>query len=221
MRVRLILIAVTFALIASVPATAQTPDGETPAVETICDELIGYTPGLYGLCVAYCEAHDAHMLLPSGNPAELDVPNRMILEIYNKKMTPDDPPMPCLKPDESPDEPQVICPCWSADELSTVWPPSDNIDSNYAHACKNSDNSAILVNYENGEEVVPWIRIEAYYFGEFENSCAVDNMGYAGGPSSDFVWPISEDEFQACKSLVAARANAVTDGTVWSCFTGE
>ena len=37
---------------------AQTPDGETPANEGVCDVLIGATPGLYGLCNAYCEAQD-------------------------------------------------------------------------------------------------------------------------------------------------------------------
>ena len=39
-------------------ATGQTPDGDTPANEGVCDELIGATPGLYGLCVAFCEAQD-------------------------------------------------------------------------------------------------------------------------------------------------------------------
>lgn len=34
---------------------AKTPDGQTPAEETVCDELSG---ALYGLCVAYCEAMD-------------------------------------------------------------------------------------------------------------------------------------------------------------------
>jgi hypothetical protein len=34
---------------------AQTPDGETPAVEEVCDGLEGKA---YGLCNAYCEAKD-------------------------------------------------------------------------------------------------------------------------------------------------------------------
>jgi hypothetical protein len=37
---------------------AQTADGETPAEETVCDDLNG---ALYGLCVAYCEAMDCHL----------------------------------------------------------------------------------------------------------------------------------------------------------------
>ena len=34
------------------PVWAGTPDGFPPANEGVCDELIGGTPGLYGLCVA-------------------------------------------------------------------------------------------------------------------------------------------------------------------------
>jgi hypothetical protein len=37
------------------PVLAQTPDGETPAVETDCDRLTG---AARGLCNAYCEAQD-------------------------------------------------------------------------------------------------------------------------------------------------------------------
>ena len=40
-------------LIAHTPSVqAQTPDGETPAVEDVCDPVKDATPGLYGLCIA-------------------------------------------------------------------------------------------------------------------------------------------------------------------------
>ena len=110
MRLLPTLFTVTFILFGGVSATAQTPDGENPANEDVCDSLIGLTPGLYGLCVAYCEAHDAHILSPGGDPAELDVPNRKILENYNKKKTESDPAMPCVQPGP--------CPCWT-----DAWPP--------------------------------------------------------------------------------------------------
>jgi hypothetical protein len=43
-------------IISTAPITmAQTPDGETPAVEEVCDGLEGKA---YGLCNAYCEAKD-------------------------------------------------------------------------------------------------------------------------------------------------------------------
>lgn len=42
-------------------ASAQTPDGETPAIETVCD---GQSGAAFGLCNAYCEAMDCD----SGEP---------------------------------------------------------------------------------------------------------------------------------------------------------
>ncbi|MDP3585642.1 MAG: hypothetical protein Q8R61_10995 [Thiobacillus sp.] len=84
---------------------AQTPDGQTPANEGVCDVLQGGTPGLYGLCVAYCEAQDLDLV------GDKETPNNKILANYRKKMKAGDPDMPCI---------QVPCPCWSADQLANV-----------------------------------------------------------------------------------------------------
>ena len=43
------------------PAFAQTPDGQTPAQESVCD---GESGAAFGLCNAYCEAMDCD----SANP---------------------------------------------------------------------------------------------------------------------------------------------------------
>ncbi|MDV3239826.1 MAG: hypothetical protein LOY58_13365 [Gammaproteobacteria bacterium] len=86
-------------------ASANTPDGETPANEGVCDILQGGTPGLYGLCVAYCEAQDLDLV---GNK---EPPNNKILANYRKKMQPGDPDMPCVK---------VPCPCWTEAELADI-----------------------------------------------------------------------------------------------------
>lgn len=86
-------------------ANASTPDGETPANEGVCDSLHGGTPGLYGLCVAYCEAQDLDLV------GDKEVPNNKILANYRKKMQAGDPDMPCI---------QVPCPCWNADQLANV-----------------------------------------------------------------------------------------------------
>ena len=86
-------------------AMASTPDGETPANEAVCDILQGGTPGLYGLCVAYCEAQDLDML------GEKEAPNNKILANYNRKMRDGDPAMPCIK---------APCPCWSEAELAAI-----------------------------------------------------------------------------------------------------
>jgi hypothetical protein len=87
-------------------AIASTPDGETPANEGVCDPLKadGITKGLYGLCVAYCEAQDL-------DSVDKEPPSTKILENYKKKKTATDPGMPCVK---SP------CPCWSYEEMASI-----------------------------------------------------------------------------------------------------
>jgi len=88
----------------STATLASTPDGETPANEGVCDPLKGGTGGLYGLCVAYCEAQDLDSF-------EKEPPRSKILQNYNKKKQAGDPDMPCM---------QVPCPCWSGAELASI-----------------------------------------------------------------------------------------------------
>ena len=212
MRTLLVFVAVTFATLGSVPASAQTPDGQTPAEETVCDPLIGATPGLYGLCVAYCEAHDADILAPGGDPAALDVPNRMILQNYNNKKTELDPPMPCVQ--QAQDE---NCACWTAEQLSTVFAPSMNIGENYSHACLNEPLLAVLENFESGSTRTPGIQLSVGGSG-FEMGCIVKNFNYPGGPpkTSQAATP---EEVESCKDILAAHANKNrVDGYVWDCF---
>lgn len=97
---------------------AQTPDEETPANEGICDELEGATPGLFGLCVAFCEAQDHASLSNPITEDELDAlmnsaPSGRILANYNKKKQDGDPDMPCIKVEEP-------CPCWDSLELDDL-----------------------------------------------------------------------------------------------------
>lgn len=52
-------------LAALLPASASTPDGQTPSEETVCD---GQTGAAYGLCNAYCEAMDCDSPAPHASP---------------------------------------------------------------------------------------------------------------------------------------------------------
>ncbi len=90
----------------SAQVLASTPDGETPANEGVCDVLIGSTPGLYGLCNAYCEAQDLDMF------GEQKGSNPKILANYRKKMQSGDPDMPCLAPPP--------CECWTQEEANAA-----------------------------------------------------------------------------------------------------
>jgi hypothetical protein len=104
-------------------SVASTPDGETPANEGVCDVLQGGTPGLYGLCVAYCEAQDLDTF-------DKGPPNVRILANYRKKMKTGDPDMPCL---------QVPCPCWSDEEFASI--TSDGM----AAACMRATNRIQII----------------------------------------------------------------------------
>jgi hypothetical protein len=75
-------------LLALVPASqAQTADGQTPAVEDVCDGQIG---ALWGLCVAYCEAMDCDFDYPHAD----DRACNRVLENY-KKLSGQLPPCVC------------------------------------------------------------------------------------------------------------------------------
>ena len=99
---------------------AQTPDGQTPVDEAVCDGLKadGVTKGLYGLCVAFCEAQDYADELDSITDEELitletSTPSGRVLANYNKKKQDGDPDMPCILVQEP-------CPCWTSAELAAI-----------------------------------------------------------------------------------------------------
>lgn len=71
------------------PALASTPDGETPAEESICSEETG---ALKGLCNAYCEAMDCN--LNEGVHASAKACGK-VLDNYRRKSGDIDPP--CLR----------------------------------------------------------------------------------------------------------------------------
>lgn len=101
-------------------AEAATPDGETPANEGVCNELMadGTTKGLYGLCVAFCEAQDSEAVLDetSGEVtfgASSHPSNPKLLANYNRRKTATDPDMPCVTKTSG-------CPCFTGDELNNI-----------------------------------------------------------------------------------------------------
>lgn len=100
------------------PAFAQTPDGQTPAKEDVCDTVKGYQ-GLYGLCVAFCEAQDLDAPTTKKN-------RQKILDNYkNLQLASGGPDMPCpsaaTEPDTQPSSStQLSCPCWSAAEADAI-----------------------------------------------------------------------------------------------------
>jgi hypothetical protein len=89
-----------FAGVARIMLKVLPHKGVVPAKENVCDPLKarGVTKGLYGLCVAYCEA-EAH--------------SAAVLDNFNRRRTANDPEMPCAAA-------PVTCPCWTQEMLAAA-----------------------------------------------------------------------------------------------------
>ncbi len=193
---------VTAAAFFVAPAIAQTPDGETPANEGVCDELQqDSTPGLYGLCVAYCEALDCEF---SGGQVQCAGPaNVNILANYNKKMQPGDPVMPCFKND---------CPCWDTPELPTV---------NFNDTCRNDLDLDDLVS--TSCDALNGGCSQDGSFGQCQDGFANVLSGFGGSYACHFgtadcaevrLHFLTRAEAEACDAQVESQGAAGT----WSCF---
>lgn len=109
-------LAATFAALASAKVVESVNDG-------VCDVLDapGVTRALGGLCNSWCNAREVTTLSTPVTTAQLEnlmqtMPNKRILEIYNRKRNPaTDPPMPCLIVDDGP-----VCPCFTAEETALI-----------------------------------------------------------------------------------------------------
>jgi|GEM_PF-6576976 len=109
--------------ISGTAVASGTPDGMTPANENVCNALQSATPGLYGLCVAYCEAQDLDTV--DKNP-----PSEKILANYRKKMQSGDPDMPCVA---------IPCPCWTSAQYARI------TEDNAAAACLSSGSTIQII----------------------------------------------------------------------------
>lgn len=183
------------------PALAQTPDGETPANEGICDGLVGMTPGLYGLCVAFCEAQDAEATFDEASGEVTFAPgskpsNQKLLDIYNKKMDVGDPPMPCVN---------IVaneCPCWTSEEINNVGGnttlPGD--------MCTQETTAYQQIQLKGGDTGTNIAERAAVDFGDMQ-WCYLEQLDYSSG-IPQFQPPrfmnVYGEENEACRQSIAA-----------------
>jgi hypothetical protein len=83
-------------------ALAQTPDGETPAEETVCDSETG---AAFGLCNAYCEAMDCDSDSPQASETACTKVKNKFTNLTGHELPCEAAPS-CLTP-----PPGTICPC--------------------------------------------------------------------------------------------------------------
>ena len=91
----------------------------SPPNEGVCDELVGTTPGLYGLCVAFCETQDCEATYdPATDTVAFDENCRpsspKLLDNFNKRGGVGGPHMPCVNITEN------ECDCWTEAELDLI-----------------------------------------------------------------------------------------------------
>lgn len=182
-------------------ALAQTGDGMPPPNEGICDELIGGTPGLYGLCVAFSEAQDCEPDFTLGNPFENCTPSSpKLLELYDKKKTESDPPMPGVA---------FGCPCWTQTELAEFSYP-DQFDPGDTSRCLNEhpdDNISDFNGWWVYTSTLPWHRthIDTRILtdGTERNVCyMIDHCWDGNCLQANRYLEISDDEYVMCTSDV-------------------
>lgn len=96
-KISLLVLLFSLIVVFSVPLSAAGANSATPPPKDgVCSSLKarGITKGLFGLCVAYCEA---------------GANSQRVLDNYNRKKKGSDPAMPCLEVTE----PTLSCACWN------------------------------------------------------------------------------------------------------------
>lgn len=175
-------------------APAKTPDGVTPAEETVCDDLRDAAPGLYGLCVAFCEAQDCEVEWSGEDPsfAGCSPSSQKLFENYERKRGPDGPEMPCaIKPVVTTGGVGGGCPCYSQEDLSTYFL---------------SPYTMCLVDYNstNTTMIRSGTASASTMFTNPNYSC---NYNFGTGLTQ---LTIDQSEFEGCRDLLVGMINAGT-----------
>jgi hypothetical protein len=193
--------------ILSAPTTtlADTPDGLTPPNEGVCDPLQadGISKGLYGLCVAFCEAQDwADEAIPVSEEGLLALeqgkPSGRILANYNKKKGASDPDMPCIKVLEP-------CPCWTAEEIASIDGVIDGVTGEASCTTYAFFNGTALGEELAGDPMFTnHFALTDYIGGQ---RCAYTDT--TSDPAVQRSYQITSEKFQACEALVEQQAEAI------------
>jgi hypothetical protein len=158
-----------------------------PPADGVCGELKGATPGLFGLCVAFCEAQDL------GQAPESKQSAFSLLAAYEARRGPEDPDMPCLDSNLStkPQPPAASCTCWSTDDLAAAIPEPTtcSADSSYIVA---SQNSSLRTSYAILDMNAP--------------NCTIQDTD--GAVTTAFYKLISDADAQGCAAVLASYIEA-------------
>jgi hypothetical protein len=196
-------------LLVSAPSFADTDNDVFSPEETMCDGLLGRTPGLYGLCLAYCATplDSTQEIELAVNGEELPIPNAKLLANYNKKKKEEDPQMPCATRYD-----ETACPAWTSEQLSLVGTrvPTDcvaqiRVDDGYTEGVDGNTTTRTLYDHERG------YRVRAY---ECDTGEPTDELrivsAFAGVEMSETCHKNRTDGVIICSKQFAARYDVRT-----------
>lgn len=158
-----------------------------PAGGGVCDSLKGGTPGLYGLCVAFCEAQG----LGDPDAAGEKQSAFSLLTAYESRRSPEDPEMPCLveQVQQLPPPPQAECPCWTVETLRLALPQPTGCQTGSEYLAMS-------------QESATGTSIAMMQFPEiqFSRVCQLQD-GINGSVESKFIMNLDDTAVEGCQSL--------------------
>ncbi|MFC1827781.1 hypothetical protein ACFLZQ_07635 [Thermodesulfobacteriota bacterium] len=173
------------------------------AEETQCDFLKGEGKGLFGLCMAYCEAHDGPADITTMSEEDLAAlnPSSLVLfDLFEKKAGVDGPELPCVNYIGE-------CPVWTQEELDrigtlggTFLQDHESEQPPYWDMYYDSEQVGSLIRHY--AQVVAYSYTTGIYIGRYIST----NTGY---PDAERVQYITEDEYNACKQQVIDHVTCV------------
>lgn len=189
-------------------AFSQGPGVSAPIDEGICSPLFKESPGLFGLCHAYCEALDCDATQDAANGC------LKVLENYNRIMNPEtDPAMPCLAA-------PVECPCFTEALVEAIAQKVPTADQTW---CVNDEFSyfdyrliQVLLGTPPDEPYQEWEAISGIHYDNNFVWCTYRDYTWDGEASSEILaeWesPVDEAGLQAYEACVEIME------TVWVAY---
>ena len=191
-------------LVASVDcAFSQESAVSVPTGEGVCSPLFHQSPGLFGLCHAYCEVLDCDETQDPSNGCP------RILENYNRMMNPEtDPAMPCLAA-------PVECPCFTEALVEAIAQKVPTADETW---CVNNEFSyydyrliQVLIGNPPDEPFQEWEAISGKNHSIENVWCTYRDYTWDGEASSEVLveWTSGFDAagleaYQACVDIMEA-----------------
>lgn len=161
----------------------------------VCGSLIGATPGLYGMCVAYCKAPELDDAGLSADKLQAIAERKeQVLTRYHETMQDGDPEMPCVKQD--------ACPCWTSTQTSvSFW-----LDRSGTPRCGGAEMPPVVQRGIAGGTAAEndMVRMVAYSNSEISNYfCSYTDQ--ATGESS--VQTVSDTDALVCATQIQATCS--------------